>query len=155
MSWEKRQNLMKLFIHHPQSNKPDVVLLTLKKTMSIIEFSAPTETNGARKKDDRRKKYQDLFELCRLFPDYTVRFMILIIRSEKYAALVIKIKSRMPNWDTPLGWKIAVFWHHTATRDTRELALIACPIMWGVVNGKLMHSGESELELHHSFFDWI
>lgn len=66
-----------------QANKPDIVLLDQQlKAMFIIEFSAPAEVNIARKEEEKRTKYQDLlFQLRRMYPEYTVRLVVLVIGS--------------------------------------------------------------------------
>ncbi|XP_074025758.1 uncharacterized protein [Leptinotarsa decemlineata] len=64
-----------------QANKPDVVLLDHQtKTIFVVEFSAPGETNIVRKEEEKRIKYRDfLFELRRLYPDHSVKMVVLII----------------------------------------------------------------------------
>ena len=64
-----------------QANKPDIVLLDHQlKTMYVIEFSAPAENNIVLKEEEKRTKYRDLlFELRRLYPDHTVKIVVLII----------------------------------------------------------------------------
>ncbi|KAG5884670.1 hypothetical protein JTB14_033208 [Gonioctena quinquepunctata] len=64
-----------------QANKPDVVLSDREqKTIYVIEFSAPGETNIVRKEDEKRTKYRDLlFELRILYPDHSVKMVVLII----------------------------------------------------------------------------
>ena len=64
-----------------QANKPDIVLLDRQlKTMYVIEFSAPAENNIVMKEEEKRTKYRDLlFELRRLYPDHTVKIVVLII----------------------------------------------------------------------------
>ena len=63
-----------------QANKPDVVLLDHQsRTIFVIEFSAPGETNIVRKKEEKRTKYRDLlFELRRLYPNHSVKMVVLI-----------------------------------------------------------------------------
>ncbi|XP_074035582.1 uncharacterized protein [Leptinotarsa decemlineata] len=64
-----------------QANKPDVVLLDHQiKTIFVVEFSAPGETNIVRKEEEKRIKYRDfLFELRRLYPDHSVKMVVLIV----------------------------------------------------------------------------
>ncbi|XP_074026348.1 uncharacterized protein isoform X1 [Leptinotarsa decemlineata] len=64
-----------------QANKPDVVLLEHQsKTIFVVEFSAPGDTNIVRKEEEKRIKYRDfLFELRRLYPGHSVKKIVLII----------------------------------------------------------------------------
>jgi hypothetical protein len=64
-----------------QANKPDIVLLDKEaKSMYVIEFSAPAETNITVKEEHKRTKYQDLlFELKRLYPENNIQLVVLII----------------------------------------------------------------------------
>ena len=65
------------------ANKPDIVLLDhQQKTMFVIEFSAPAEVNIVSKEEEKRAKYQDLLgQLRRLWPDYTVSLLVMVIGS--------------------------------------------------------------------------
>nr|CAH7732997.1 unnamed protein product [Callosobruchus chinensis] len=57
-----------------QANKPDI------KTMFVIEFSAPAEVNIVSKEEERRTKYQELLrQLRRLWPDYAVSLLVMVI----------------------------------------------------------------------------
>nr|CAI5837629.1 unnamed protein product [Callosobruchus analis] len=66
-----------------QANKPDIVLLDhQQKTMFVIEFSAPAEVNIVSKEEEKRTKYQELLgQLRRLWPDYTVSLLVMVIGS--------------------------------------------------------------------------
>nr|CAH7731550.1 unnamed protein product [Callosobruchus chinensis] len=66
-----------------QVNKPDIVLLDhQQKTMFVIEFSAPAEVNIVSKEEEKRTKYQELLgQLRRLWPDYAVSLLVMVIRS--------------------------------------------------------------------------
>nr|CAH7731350.1 unnamed protein product [Callosobruchus chinensis] len=66
-----------------QANKPDIVLLDhQQKTMFIIEFSAPAEVNIVSKEEEKRTKYQELLgQLRRLWPDYAVSLLVMVIGS--------------------------------------------------------------------------
>lgn len=63
------------------ATKPDIVLQDiLSKTMYVIEFSAPAETNIVLKEEQKRTKYLDLLqELRQLHPGYSVKMVVLII----------------------------------------------------------------------------
>lgn len=63
------------------ANKPDIVLRDLeKKVIYVIEFSAPCETNIISKEEEKMTKYQELLlELRHIYPDYSVRMVVLII----------------------------------------------------------------------------
>nr|CAH7767457.1 unnamed protein product [Callosobruchus chinensis] len=59
-----------------QANKPDI------KTMFVIEFSAPAEVNIVSKEEEKRTKYQELLgQLRRLWPDYAVSLLVMVIGS--------------------------------------------------------------------------
>ena len=64
-----------------QANRPGIVLLDHQtKVMYVIEFLAPAETNITLKEEEKRTKYRDLrYELQVLYPDYSVRMVVLII----------------------------------------------------------------------------
>ena len=87
-----------------QANKPDIVLLDHQtKVMYVIEFSAPAETNITLKEEEKRTKYRDLrYELQVLYPDYSVKMVVLIIgvlggmRPTLLSAL--KIRSQPNGW---------------------------------------------------------
>nr|CAH7721710.1 unnamed protein product [Callosobruchus chinensis] len=66
-----------------QANKPDIILLDhQQKTMLIIEFSAPAEVNIVSKEEEKRTKYQELLgQLRRLWPDYAVSLLVMVIGS--------------------------------------------------------------------------
>nr|CAH7746205.1 unnamed protein product [Callosobruchus chinensis] len=66
-----------------QANKPDIVLLDhQQKTMFVIEFSAPAEVNIVSKEEEKRTKYQKLLgQLRRLWPDYAVSLLVMVIGS--------------------------------------------------------------------------
>nr|CAH7728943.1 unnamed protein product [Callosobruchus chinensis] len=66
-----------------QANKPDIVLLDhQQKTMFVIEFSAPAEVNIVSKEEEKRTKYQELLgQLGRLWPDYAVSLLVMVIGS--------------------------------------------------------------------------
>nr|CAH7742341.1 unnamed protein product [Callosobruchus chinensis] len=66
-----------------QANKPDIVLLDhQQKTMFVIEFSAPAEVNIVSKEEEKRTKYQELLgQLRRLWPDYVVSLLVMVIGS--------------------------------------------------------------------------
>nr|CAH7718610.1 unnamed protein product [Callosobruchus chinensis] len=66
-----------------QANKPDIVLLDhQQKTMFVIEFSAPAEVNIVSKEEEKRTKYQELLgQLRRLWPDYAVSLLVMVIGS--------------------------------------------------------------------------
>nr|CAH7740913.1 unnamed protein product [Callosobruchus chinensis] len=66
-----------------QANKPDIVLLDHQQnTMFVIEFSAPAEVNIVSKEDEKRTKYQELLgQLRRLWPDYAVSLLVMVIGS--------------------------------------------------------------------------
>nr|CAH7741340.1 unnamed protein product [Callosobruchus chinensis] len=66
-----------------QANKPDIVLLDhQQKTMFVIEFSAPAEVNIVSKEEEKRTKYQALLgQLRRLWPDYAVSLLVMVIGS--------------------------------------------------------------------------
>nr|CAH7715135.1 unnamed protein product [Callosobruchus chinensis] len=66
-----------------QANKPDIVLPDhQQKTMFVIEFSAPAEVNIVSKEDEKRTKYQELLgQLRRLWPDYAVSLLVMVIGS--------------------------------------------------------------------------
>nr|CAH7758250.1 unnamed protein product [Callosobruchus chinensis] len=66
-----------------QANKPDIVPLDhQQKTMFVIEFSAPAEVNIVSKKEEKRIKYQELLgQLRRLWPDYAVSLLVMVIGS--------------------------------------------------------------------------
>nr|CAH7745623.1 unnamed protein product [Callosobruchus chinensis] len=66
-----------------QANKPDIVLLDhQQKTMFVIEFSAPDEVNIFSKEEEKRTKYQELLgKLRRLWPDYAVSLLVMVIGS--------------------------------------------------------------------------
>nr|CAH7720376.1 unnamed protein product [Callosobruchus chinensis] len=66
-----------------QGNKPDIVLLDhQQKTMFVIEFSAPAEVNIVSKEEEKRTKYQELLgQLRRLWPDYAVSLLVMVIGS--------------------------------------------------------------------------
>nr|CAI5831238.1 unnamed protein product [Callosobruchus analis] len=66
-----------------QANKPDIVLLDhQQKTMFVIEFSVPAEVNIVSKEEEKRTKYQELLgQLRRLWPDYPVSLLVMVIRS--------------------------------------------------------------------------
>nr|CAH7747856.1 unnamed protein product [Callosobruchus chinensis] len=66
-----------------QANKPDIVLLDhQQKTMFVIEFSAPAEVNIVSKEEEKRTKYQELLgQLRRLWPDYAVSLLLMVIGS--------------------------------------------------------------------------
>nr|CAH7727215.1 unnamed protein product [Callosobruchus chinensis] len=66
-----------------QANKPDIVFLDhQQKTMFVIEFSAPAEMNIVSKEEEKRTKYQELLgQLRRLWPDYTVSVLVMVIGS--------------------------------------------------------------------------
>nr|CAH7717534.1 unnamed protein product [Callosobruchus chinensis] len=66
-----------------QANKPDIVLLNhQQKTMFVIEFSAPAEVNIVSKEEEKRTKYQELLgQLRRLWPDYAVSLLVMVIGS--------------------------------------------------------------------------
>lgn len=63
------------------ANKPDIVLIDLKeKSIYVIEFSAPSETNVEVKEDEKRTKYRELlFEFRRMYRGYAVKLVVLII----------------------------------------------------------------------------
>lgn len=63
------------------ATKPDIVLLDkTTRSMYVIEFSAPAETNVVAKETEKRTKYQDLlFELRKQYPEYSVKLIVLII----------------------------------------------------------------------------
>nr|CAI5868241.1 unnamed protein product [Callosobruchus analis] len=78
-----------------QANKPDTVLLDhQQKTMFVIEFSAPAEVNSVSKEEEKRTKYQELLgQLRRLWPDYTVSLLVMVMDprwNEEYAALCLR-----------------------------------------------------------------
>nr|CAH7750459.1 unnamed protein product [Callosobruchus chinensis] len=53
-----------------------------KKTMFAIEFSAPAEVNIVSKEEEKRTKYQELLgQLRRLWPDYAVSLLVMVIGS--------------------------------------------------------------------------
>nr|CAH7756518.1 unnamed protein product [Callosobruchus chinensis] len=55
---------------------------TRKKTMFVIEFSAPAEVNIVSKEEEKRTKYQELLgQLRRLWPDYAVSLLVMVIGS--------------------------------------------------------------------------
>nr|CAH7742450.1 unnamed protein product [Callosobruchus chinensis] len=62
---------------------PDIVLLDhQQKTMFVIEFSAPAEVNIVSKEEEKRTKYQELLgQLRRLWPDYAVSLLVMVIGS--------------------------------------------------------------------------
>nr|CAH7766629.1 unnamed protein product [Callosobruchus chinensis] len=66
-----------------QANKPDIVLLDhQQKTMFVIEFSAPAKVNIVSKEEEKRTKYQELLgQLRRLWPDYAVSLLVMVIGS--------------------------------------------------------------------------
>nr|CAH7756870.1 unnamed protein product [Callosobruchus chinensis] len=66
-----------------QANKPDIVLLDhQQKTMFVIEFSAPAEVNIVSKEEEKRTKYQELLgQLRRLWPNYAVSLLVMVIGS--------------------------------------------------------------------------
>nr|CAH7726246.1 unnamed protein product [Callosobruchus chinensis] len=66
-----------------QANKPDIVLLDhQQKTIFVIEFSAPAEVNIVSKEEEKRTKYQELLgQLRRLWPDYAVSLLVMVIGS--------------------------------------------------------------------------
>nr|CAH7745890.1 unnamed protein product [Callosobruchus chinensis] len=66
-----------------QANKPDIVLLDhQQKTMFGIEFSATAEVNIVSKEEEKRAKYQELLgQLRRLWPDYAVSLLVMVIGS--------------------------------------------------------------------------
>nr|CAH7713539.1 unnamed protein product [Callosobruchus chinensis] len=50
--------------------------------MLVIEFSAPAEENIVSKEEEKRTKYQELLgQLRRLWPDYTVSLLVMVIGS--------------------------------------------------------------------------
>nr|CAH7745799.1 unnamed protein product [Callosobruchus chinensis] len=52
------------------------------KTMFVIEFSAPAEVNIVSKEEEKRTKYQALLgQLRRLWPDYAVSLLVMVIGS--------------------------------------------------------------------------
>ena len=63
------------------ANKPDMVLFDLHlKTITVIEFSCPADTNMDRKEMEKKSKYKDLmFELQRMYPGHTVRIAVLLV----------------------------------------------------------------------------
>lgn len=63
------------------ATKPDVVLLDKeKKTIFVIEFSAPAENNIVLKEEEKRTKYEDLlWELRRHYRGHAVKLVVLII----------------------------------------------------------------------------
>nr|CAH7757184.1 unnamed protein product [Callosobruchus chinensis] len=65
------------------ANKSDIVLLDhQQKTMFVIEFSAPAEVNIVSKEEEKRTKYQELLgQLRRLWPDYAVSLLVMVIGS--------------------------------------------------------------------------
>nr|CAH7744714.1 unnamed protein product [Callosobruchus chinensis] len=67
----------------PQANKPDIVLLDhQQKTMFVNEFSASAEVNIVSKEEEKRAKYQELLgQLRRLWPDYAVSLLVIVIGS--------------------------------------------------------------------------
>ena len=67
--------------HLIQANKPDIVLLEKRtSSMYVIEFSAPAETNIDIKEREKRAKYIDLVgELRRLYPECSVRLVVLVV----------------------------------------------------------------------------
>nr|CAH7765104.1 unnamed protein product [Callosobruchus chinensis] len=66
-----------------QANKPDIVLLDhQQKTMFVVEFSAPAEVNIVSKEEEKPTKYQELLgQLRRLWPDYAVSLLVIVIGS--------------------------------------------------------------------------
>nr|CAH7747789.1 unnamed protein product [Callosobruchus chinensis] len=66
-----------------QANKSDIVLLDhQQKAMFVIEFSAPAEVNIVSKEEEKRTKYQELLgQLRRLWPDYVVSLLVMVIGS--------------------------------------------------------------------------
>nr|CAH7714899.1 unnamed protein product [Callosobruchus chinensis] len=66
-----------------QANKPDIVVLDhQQKTMFVIEFSAPAEVKIVSKEEEKRAKYQELLgQLRRLWPDYAVGLLVMVIGS--------------------------------------------------------------------------
>ena len=64
-----------------QANKPDIVLVDFDvKTIYVIEFSAPAESNISVKEDEKRMKYQDLlFEIRKGYRGFHVKLVVLII----------------------------------------------------------------------------
>nr|CAH7729519.1 unnamed protein product [Callosobruchus chinensis] len=72
-----------LTLEHVQANKPDIVLLDhQQKTMFVIEFSAPAEENIVSKEEEKRTKYQELLgQLRRLWLDYAVSLLVMVIGS--------------------------------------------------------------------------
>nr|CAH7728688.1 unnamed protein product [Callosobruchus chinensis] len=66
-----------------QANKPDIVLFDhQQKTIFDIEFSAPAEVNIASKEEEKGNKYQELLgQLRRLWPDYAVSLLVMVIGS--------------------------------------------------------------------------
>nr|CAH7725867.1 unnamed protein product [Callosobruchus chinensis] len=53
-----------------------------EKTIFIIEFSAPAEVNIVSKEEEKRTKYQELLgQLRRLWPDYAVSLLVMVIGS--------------------------------------------------------------------------
>nr|CAH7729160.1 unnamed protein product [Callosobruchus chinensis] len=62
------------------SNKPDIVLLDHQQ--KTIEFSAPAEVNIVSKEGEKGAKYQELLgHLRRLWPDYAVSLLVMVIGS--------------------------------------------------------------------------
>ena len=63
------------------ATKPDIVLFDLvHKAIYVIEFSAPAESNIAKKEEDKRTKYKDLLEeLRKLHRGYSVKMVVLVI----------------------------------------------------------------------------
>nr|CAH7713275.1 unnamed protein product [Callosobruchus chinensis] len=66
-----------------QADQPDIVLLGhQQKTMFVIEFSAPAEVNIVSKEEEKRTKYQELLgQLRRLWPEYAVNLLVMVIGS--------------------------------------------------------------------------
>ncbi|WP_165309811.1 hypothetical protein, partial [Enterobacter cloacae complex sp. 4DZ3-17B2] len=63
------------------ANKPDIVLVDFDdKSIFVIEFSAPAETNIVSKEDEKRMKYQELlFEIRKLYRGFKIKLVVLII----------------------------------------------------------------------------
>nr|CAH7756133.1 unnamed protein product [Callosobruchus chinensis] len=65
-------------------NYPDKIVLLdhQQKTMFVIEFSAPAEVNIVSKEEEKRTKYQELLgQLRRIWPDYAVSLLVMVIGS--------------------------------------------------------------------------
>nr|CAH7752034.1 unnamed protein product [Callosobruchus chinensis] len=77
-----RHNAALRVLYYHLRHSYGVLLDHQQKTMFVIEFSAPAEVNIISKEEEKRIKYQELLgQLRRLWPDYTVSLLVMIIGS--------------------------------------------------------------------------